>query len=886
MKKQYCIGILVFLMQFFSFVGWGQAPILLNTSPGDDVIDVAVNTSLVFTFDKPVRINNTAPSSANQFIRLYDADGNSIAYVRLARTTGIITTVGCSINISKTVSSTTVIITLENTLDEYADYYVTVMEGMLEATTGEDFAGFIDTDTWNFTTGSAVPTPSISTYSPTQGATGVALTGSLQLTFNQNISKGSGYLNIMNSSGDVFQTLSVSSPNVTVSGQTLTINHNAFAEDMEYYVLIDAGFVKSSSTSANFGGILGTSGWRFKTLDLAPTVSFSPVSGTNGLSLYPSITVTFSKAAYLNGTILGTSNVKNLIKSIVASDGTSLGSNDYDVSVNSSATSVGIFVRNRLNSNVTYTITLNKVQSVNGTEQSSGSQMSFSTATYNVWAGSSAHYNDWTNSANWVNGYNAAANVLITDGTTYYPVITGSVSANTLIMEPGAQLTINSGATLTVTNFEMVADNGEYGQPSFINNGTLNASNIRIRQRVSDYALDYFFASPLQQTAIVSAEGLLKRVYDPYKWQQIDLSSGLVPGQGYLSYNTTGTELIVEGTAFNSSNVGIQTIRSATSYGWHLAGNPFPSAIRWGDLQKTNLKNHFYIRLNERLSYGIFNGETGVGANLLDDQDELIPPFHAFYVQTALEQSTGALIIPTASRVHATGNYLKSTTIDPSVVVKLVAKAGNYKDETALVFKETGSLASLDSDSEKLLSTSNSVIDLFTLASNGTRVGIKLLPELSGESLVVPLGFDAPYVGTFSIGISSEKNFPSNYQVMLDDNGTLIDLTNGDYEFSVIAKGVNSTRFKLRLVPQQATAVENTSGEKIRVYPIGDKIFAKGSSLEKSTYQLFDISGKLLENGRAIILSSDGASVPFPGVYLLKIDLEGNATTYKVLRQN
>ncbi|MFT3738216.1 MAG: Ig-like domain-containing protein [Breznakibacter sp.] len=894
MKKK-LLAILCFIFtQSLISLSWTQTPTVVTINPFKSETNVVVNKILSITFDRKVT-PRTLGFSPFGYIRIFE-NGQTTPIKEFWSHDSLFWQVNAnteekiiSTEVVLTNDSTTLSIDLADNFEEGRQYTVTIGNRTIYSSEGitTEYA-FGGIDDWGFTTVSSVISPYVLAYFPALDAAATSLNPLCYLVFNEKIEMvGSGSVRIVSELGVTHTTLSIDQITRSVSKDSISFKPvTALSENTQYYVIIPNDMIRSITTRAYYNGILDTNQWHFKTLDLAPEVSFNPLAGTHGMSLYPSIDITFSKAAYFSdGRILEVSNAKELVKSFVASNGVALDTSDYDVSINSSATNMNVFVRNRLQSNVSYTLTLSKVKSANGTLQVNESQLTFTTATYNVWQGGIS--SEWRNSVNWQSGYNATANAMITDGAINYPVILDSVNINSLLMEPGARLTVDSGAMLTVTNFEMIANNNDRGQPSFINRGILNVGSVRIRQRISDNRLDYFFSSPLQQTTIVSATSLWQRIYDPYNWLRMDLSSELISGEGYVFRNITGTDLVLQGSSLNSENVEVRAIRTATNYGWHLAGNPFPSAIQWFDLQKSNLKNSFQIRLNQKLNYGIYDGDTGVGINLIEGEESLIPPMHAFYVQVATDHVEGSLLIPTTSRLHATVNYLKTAATNPNTLLKLVAKAGDYRDETAMVFNEKGALSFLGNDSEKLLSSSSLVLDLFSLTNNGTKVGIKILPKLDGTSFEIPLGFVAPYSGNFSIGITSMKNLPPMYQVMLDDNGTLVDLRAGDYEFVVSIKGINTTRFKLRLIPQPQTNQEdNMSDNNIRIYLTGGKIFAQGDDLEKCAYKLFDISGKLLKSGQADILFSEGIFLPLPGAYLLKIDCAGNMTTYKVLQRS
>ncbi len=143
-----------------------------------------------------------------------------------------------------------------------------------------------------FTTAETAPT--ISTYSPAQDATGISIDADLVLTFSVDIQKGTApkYLNIYESDGTYVSTFNVENSDVSVSGNTLTISQSVLETDKSYYVIIDEGFVTSTS-SVDFGGISDITEWAFTTVPAIVDPTFSPLSGATGISTSPTLTATF-----------------------------------------------------------------------------------------------------------------------------------------------------------------------------------------------------------------------------------------------------------------------------------------------------------------------------------------------------------------------------------------------------------------------------------------------------------------------------------------------------------------------------------------------------------------------------------------------------------------
>lgn len=126
--------------------------------------------------------------------------------------------------------------------------------------------------------GSDVTPPAATSFNPSNGATGVATSGNLFVTFSEDIQKGTAGNIIIKRSSDntTVQTTAVTSASVTVSSATATIPFSGLAYSTGYYVTIDAGAFKDLAGNS-YAGISNTTTWTFTTqAPPAATVSVSP----------------------------------------------------------------------------------------------------------------------------------------------------------------------------------------------------------------------------------------------------------------------------------------------------------------------------------------------------------------------------------------------------------------------------------------------------------------------------------------------------------------------------------------------------------------------------------------------------------------------------------
>jgi hypothetical protein len=127
-----------------------------------------------------------------------------------------------------------------------------------------------------------VTAPTASTLSPADNATGVAIATNMDVTFNENIVKGTGNILVIKSSDiTIFQSIDVTSANVTITGATATINPPSdLVSGTDYYLEIPATAFKDASGNF-YAGISGNTAWNFTTGSATITPTATTLSGFN-----------------------------------------------------------------------------------------------------------------------------------------------------------------------------------------------------------------------------------------------------------------------------------------------------------------------------------------------------------------------------------------------------------------------------------------------------------------------------------------------------------------------------------------------------------------------------------------------------------------------------
>jgi len=179
-------------------------------------------------------------------------------------------------------------------------YYITVDAGAIQDIFGNNYAGFSNNTTWNFTTADT-SNPIVSSFNPTDNSTNVPTGSNLVITFNEAIQKGSGLIRIRQSAGGVIvETINVTSGLVTITGSVVTINPSALLPSNEGVYVTIASTAFDDIAGNSYAGINTNSAWNFTTEvggDVTPPVlsSNSPLDEATGVDVFTDLVLTFNE---------------------------------------------------------------------------------------------------------------------------------------------------------------------------------------------------------------------------------------------------------------------------------------------------------------------------------------------------------------------------------------------------------------------------------------------------------------------------------------------------------------------------------------------------------------------------------------------------------------
>jgi len=462
-----------------------------------------------------------------------------------------------------------------------------------------------------------------------------------------------------------------------------------------------------------------------------------------------------------------------------------------------------------------------------------------------------------------------------------------------LTINPTCKATFNGTLTNSAGAGGLIVESGG----SLITNGSVLGS-ATIKREIANDSKWHFLSSPVSGQNICDGNfastffnSTAGATYDFYKWSEPNVSGNLnwlnlknadwslnttdfstTPnfevGKGYLVAYVSGFAGSSTKAFAGSLTTGDQTIALTTEGNtYNLIGNPFPSAINWDDVTKTNLANGYYYVYNEGK-----DGGAGYDSYLDNDHKTTkangkISATQGFFVK-ALGSS---LVLPNNARVHD-NNWMKSSQSSPVNQLKLtVGNSTNY-DEAFIQFDAQSAVGKDFYDAEKFFSLNTEIPQLYTLVGSNQKITINSMP-FETEPFSIPLGMYIPADGVYSLNVTGIESFTNLPGILLKDTklNTFQDLTlNPAYEFTA-AKTDDPNRFVLSF--NDVTLGTNIPAlSKLRVYSTTGKINISGME-GKAEVLVRNMMGQVVMrnsvNGEKLY-SVNSANLP-AGVYVVSV---------------
>ena len=339
--------------------------------------------------------------------------------------------------------------------------------------------------------------------------------------------------------------------------------------------------------------------------------------------------------------------------------------------------------------------------------------------------------------------------------------------------------------------------------------------------------------------------------------------AGVNPGTGmnveFMGAPNAGTQ--VKGMTYTGAGV---------LPGFNLVGNPYPSywyydGFFFGGNWPLGLFDAIYYWDEDANQYASY--VNGLGTN---GGGPYVPPAQAFFLEMDGTQPTADIQFDDVDRAHVYGlPFYKDEVTD---LVKLMASANGFTDETVIRFGEDFTSARDKSDARKLMSGGSTVPSLYTMASD---IAISINGMPATES--VPVYFECGTSGSYTIETVETSDFSF---IELEDLllGTKTNLLEGSYTFEHTT-GVAADRFVLHFAP---VGVEEMNANNVNIWSNENRIYVQAPASLNGDIVVYNIMGQ--EVVRTDI--APGVNViPMDDVntfYVVKVLTDDNAVTGKV----
>jgi len=479
-------------------------------------------------------------------------------------------------------------------------------------------------------------------------------------------------------------------------------------------------------------------------------------------------------------------------------------------------------------------------------------------------------------------------------------IVDQNTDVNTLTVQVGGKLTVNSGRTLDAT---VTLESSALGTGTLVDNYTNPTLTATVQQYLPQ-GRNWYISVPTSSgnTSSFIGAGLATSVsyYNEVGGAWVDDYTGaMTPGIGYVAISAAGAGSATNNTSFsgtlNSGNVPVTLTRTGTSgfAGYNLIANPYPSFVNpMAALNALNVEKTIWYRTKgATYKFETVNIASGVGTNAAGTGQVTgyIPPFQAFWVRTNV---TGQVLTFTnAMREHAnpsgvTTTLLKAPSAAAQAIARLKINGNTGTDETVLYFNTAASNSFDDYDSRKMFENED-----FTIPEIYTQVGNEKL-VINGLNTVqyeteIPLGFVSKQAGDFSISVNEFSNFASGTRLILKDKlyptkETELS-TEMAYNFSESTATASSNRFSL-LFRAPGVATGFRAAEKLNA-----QVFVNAANQisivapEKANYAIYNTVGMLLENGTVNSKLQTASCKLQTGIYVVELSANGEKLTTRVI---
>lgn len=447
--------------------------------------------------------------------------------------------------------------------------------------------------------------------------------------------------------------------------------------------------------------------------------------------------------------------------------------------------------------------------------------------------------------------------------------------SNQLLLTDGV-VTTNNKLVLTASasnSYAYLLDNTTFSVPNgAVNGNVIIQKTIDARGGTSTRGNAGFYSSPFSNSTVSTFNTSTSNFFFMVNsnWvRATSLGQSIASGVGFSRRNAkTGERLHLYG-APNNGAVSVALTTGGT--GVNMVGNPYPSSINWGLVDKSNIAGSGTAYIYR--STGNFNARTT--GNFSIGQG-----FQVIAIGTTLD-------FDNSCRITNRPSFLRvNQEIEPTL--NILIKKDSLNDESFIQIDQAApEKFDYKIDAKKLFGTDLSVPSLALIKDTMPTVIYHL--NITNDEKIIPVYTKVASSGSYGLSFSNRINFGSYYDIFLFDSKTeelrLLADDVSDYTFDMTV--ADSNRFQLVFKKAEITsASEYVVDDQIVSYAKDREIFVKNFGKESiKEINIYDISGNIV-HGKSDVTSRDtkfdlkGTSC---SLYLVKIVTDTRKLTHKII---
>ncbi|MDH7911534.1 choice-of-anchor J domain-containing protein [Winogradskyella sp. SYSU M77433] len=508
----------------------------------------------------------------------------------------------------------------------------------------------------------------------------------------------------------------------------------------------------------------------------------------------------------------------------------------------------------------------------------------------------------------------ASENIVIESGNA---TISSDTNINSITVNPGAGLTIDSEVILTV-NDVLLLESTSTSYSSLIVNGTVTGT-VNYSRYINSAAES---GTTTGDNDLISAP-LTGQTFGDFKTANPNILSGTIGDVGpyYLfgPFDTSNNEYVLYYDTDNDAStldagVGYRTgsngggpytftgnvettdvtvsIQNETQSNWNLIGNPYPSYISLSDFLTENSS------LFDTYSSGVY-GYNGADSNpwvvwnnayALANPGAVIAPGQGFYV-SSLNENSMVTFNSTSRTFGSTDDFIagRSTETVSNITLSLSNNSSSFSTDFYFTeFSTQGLDPGYDSSLYSSTIPSFAIYSHLVTDNTGIPMAIQSLGETDYNNVTIPLGVNANQGEQITFSITT-NTIPANIDIYLEDTveNTSTLLTYGDYTLTPNTTLNGTGRFFLNFVNSTLSTINNDL-ETLNIYTNqgDDTIVIQGQLTKKTTVNIYDIQGRIIQTTQLLNTKNSqsiDASSLSNGVYIVELNNNSQTKTQKVI---